>query len=400
VFGRLNKAERLFAYGQRLARQERFEEAVSAYERALEARPDASGIFLHRALALSELDRPDEAVTSMQQAMARQPANPVLPMFLGQILFDHGDYAAARTWCRRVLELNPSNAHAHALVALTELRQGHITAGCQRLAASVPLPTSEPMAALVSALGMRIPSLVHETNAMLQSRLLLIVETYLLEHPEWGRSLAEQLRGREERGLGYTLMYAIDLVVTRGVMTLRRLATWPLTLGRPSQRAMRWKRLAADEAYYLGRLDTAQAHYGQLPADLVDSPAVQERLYDICYERGDFRAALRHLQRTEVASSRDGSLPSWYSRQLGELLYLNGRYARAATALSQAIERGDREYRNFYYLALCALRRGEAAPARRLFAHAVQQLHPDIVPLRLEEMLRVHYALTSEDGKQ
>ena len=56
-------------------------------------RPRAAGIYLHHALALAETSRWLEAVLALQQAMALQPTNPVLPMFLGRIYLDHADYA-------------------------------------------------------------------------------------------------------------------------------------------------------------------------------------------------------------------------------------------------------------------------------------------------------------------
>lgn len=398
MFGWLRKAERLFAYGQQLARQERFEEALSVYDRALTARPDTPGILLHKALALAELGRQDEAVAAMHQAMALQPANPVLPMFLGQIRFDQGDHEATRTYSQRALELSPSNMHAYTLLALADLSQGHIAAGYGRLVAPVPGQISGWTSRLVRGLGIRLPPLVQEANAMLQSRLLLVIETYLLEYARKGRSLAEQLRGLEERGVGYRLLSAIDLGITKGIVLVRRLATELVTLGRPAKRAVRLTRLAADEAYYLGHAEAAQAHYGALPPELRKDAVVQERLHDLCYQRGDFRAALRHLQRLEVAPSKHGHLPTWYNRQLGELWYVNGRHDKAAMALTEALEDGDREYKTFYYLALCTLRRGETEPARRLLARAVQQLHPDLVRLRLDEMHRVHQTRISEAG--
>src|SRR5215831_19513975 len=106
---RILRAERLFRRGQRFATEGHFDEALEAFTQAQELRPRAAGIYLHRALALAETPRWPEAVLALQQAMALQPANPVLPMFLGRIYVDHTDYTNAALWCARALVLSPAN---------------------------------------------------------------------------------------------------------------------------------------------------------------------------------------------------------------------------------------------------------------------------------------------------
>src|SRR3989441_8492789 len=118
---------------QNLASQVHFVEASKAFSQAQGLRPRAAGIYLHHALALAETSRWPEAVLALQQAMALQPTNPVLPMFLGRIYLDHIDYANATLWCTRALALSPTNCHALALQALIELARGQIQQGSQRL---------------------------------------------------------------------------------------------------------------------------------------------------------------------------------------------------------------------------------------------------------------------------
>ena len=79
------RAAWLFRRGQKLAAQGHFDAAIEAFAQAQGLRPRAAGIYLHHALALAETSRLPEAVLALQQAMALQPANPVLPMFLGRI---------------------------------------------------------------------------------------------------------------------------------------------------------------------------------------------------------------------------------------------------------------------------------------------------------------------------
>src|SRR5205085_2093027 len=139
---RVLRAEWLFRRGQKLAAQDRFDEAREAFAQALSLHPGAAGIYLHQALALAETACLPEAVAALQQAMALQLSNPVLPMFLGRIYFDYADYPKASTWCARALSLNPYNCHALALQALIELASGQVQQGYERLQQPLPLPIS------------------------------------------------------------------------------------------------------------------------------------------------------------------------------------------------------------------------------------------------------------------
>src|SRR5262249_22547636 len=156
---------------QRLAAQDRFDAACEAFAQAVTLRPGAAGIHLHQALALAETARLHEAVTALQQAMALQPSNPVLPMFLGRIYFDHADYSQAATWCARALSRNPYNCHALALQALIELANSQGHQGYQGLQQSLPLPISALERACLWLGRNRIPSVLQQANTALQGRL-------------------------------------------------------------------------------------------------------------------------------------------------------------------------------------------------------------------------------------
>src|SRR5215467_8688449 len=224
---RILRAERLFRRGQRLATQGHFDEAIEAFTQAQELRPHAAGIYLHRALALAEMPRWPEAVLALQQAMVLQPANPVLPMFLGRIYLDHADYANAALWCARALALSPTNCHALALQALIELARGQIQQGCQRLQQPLPLPISVLERGFLWCSRSRVPTLLQQANAALQGRVLLHVETLLQQYGALARTLAQQLLDLSATNHDATfadrLLTAIDWGLTCGIMSIRRL---------------------------------------------------------------------------------------------------------------------------------------------------------------------------------
>ena len=114
------RAARLFAHAQQLTAQDCMDEALAVFDALLPQRPPSAGVYLHWALALSEAARLDAAVHAMHQAMALEPDNAVLPMFLGQILFDHAAYAEARTWFERAATHQEQKSQAQAWIAHTE----------------------------------------------------------------------------------------------------------------------------------------------------------------------------------------------------------------------------------------------------------------------------------------
>jgi len=122
----LNKAERAFASGQRYAQKRDFESAERRYRKALELRPEYSGVYLHYALALSEMERYDEAEEKINRAIELRPNNSVYYMFLGCILFDRGNFEAAAEAFNKSLEIHPANQLVKNYLSLAFMAQGRM----------------------------------------------------------------------------------------------------------------------------------------------------------------------------------------------------------------------------------------------------------------------------------
>lgn len=399
MLGRLTRAARLFSRGQKLVAQGDFEAALDAFAQALTLRPRAAGISLHWALALAEADRLPEAIEAMRQAIARQPANPVLPMFLGQIYFDHADYAQARAWCERALALQPHNTHAVALHTLTDMARGEIAQGYQCLKHPPPLPTTALERGLLRLRKGGPPSLLHLTNAAFQSRLLLFAEAYLLQQGGRGRTLLQQLvetcTGGAAAPQTHRYVAALDRLCTRGAMGIKRLYIRLRYTGQPTRQTLWRRHTDAEAAYYLGQTTTALSRSRQLLQQAPDLLAARQLAFEICYEQGDFRHALQHFRRLVAQNTPAAAPDAWQSLVLGELLYQQGHYHEADACLARAATLRLRDYKLFYYLGLCRLRAGALREARRQFAQAVHLLHPGITEMRLNEMYRVHQSLPS-----
>lgn len=392
---RILSAEWLFRRGQKLAARGHFDEAIEAFAQAQGLRPRAAGIYLHHALALAETSRWPGAVLALQQAMALQPANPVLPMFLGRIYLDHADYANAALWCARALTLSPANCHALALQALIELANGQIQEGFQRLQQPLPLPVSALERGFLWCSRSRVPTLLQQANAALQGRVLLHVETCLLQHGALARTLAQQLLDTSVTHHDATftdrLLTTLDRGLTRGIMSIRRLCITLRYAFQPAKRTLHLRFLQAEDAAYHGQAATAQALYTQVARQEPGMPYVQERLCEVCYIQGKFREALCHLQRLLKQLPDPDQPGTELAVLLGELLCQVGQYQEASAALAKADTGTTRDYRLWYYLGLCQLQAGAPQVAQRSFIQAVQQLNPDIAALRLAEMSRVSH---------
>jgi len=394
MVGRVLRAEWLFRRGQKLAAQGRLAEAVEVLVQAQGLRPRAAGIYLHHALALAETAQLPEAARALQQAMALQPTNPVLPIFLGRVYFDHADYAQASRWCARALSLSPYNCHALALQALIEFTSGQVLQGYQRLQQPMPLPLSVLERGLLWLVRSRVPTLLQQANAALQGRVLLQVETFLLQHATQARTLAQQLLETSTASNGETcanrLLGALDRGLAWVILGIRRLSTALRYAFHPASRAMHLRFLQAEDAASRGQAATAQALYTRVAQQNPDMPDIQARLCEVCYAQGKFREALRHLRHL-LKQLPDTDQPSAeQSLFLGELLCQVGQYQDAGTVLTKIATSTVRDYRLWYYLGLCQLQAGAPHAAQRSFIQAVQQLHPNVTALRLAEMYRVY----------
>jgi tetratricopeptide (TPR) repeat protein len=387
---RCTTAERRFSQGQRLVAQQQYDAAVEAFAQALALRPRAVGIALHQALALAETGQTTTAIATLQEAMTWQPSNPVLPLFLGQICFDAADYGQARHWCTHALTLAPDNPYALALQALVDIARGQIAQGYARLKQPVPVPTGLGERAALRLSHRCPPTLIQGANTALNSRLLLCAEAYLRHQETPVRTLSHQLVELSPSGLASRCLASIDRLCTHSVMGLQRLAFRLRYLGQPAARTRQLRQAAAAEAYYLGDVATARALYSEILQGLPEHYMARQRLFEVCYEQGDFGAALAALR---VLAPDNTARPAWQAGLLGELLAVAGRYSEASGLLLQAARQGLQDYKLFYYLGVCQVHQGAYPQARRWFAQAAQLLNPGLPELRLDEMYRV-YTLT------
>lgn len=380
------RARRLLSQAQQLTAKNEIGAALATFDRLLTKGSVSPGVYLHWALALSEAGRLQPAIEAMQNAMEQQPTHAALPMFLGQILFDHADYAEARSWCKKALILNPQQWRAAALLGLIDIADGHILTGYQQL----QQPQYNSLSILEQLLrwcGVRPPTVYQQTSSAWKSRLLLVIETELLKRSD-SVSLATQLTQTSPEILGNSPPSWIDRALTRTVLTIQRGMYWLRYARRPHQRDAWLHYTQAEEAYYLEQLDAAARLYHQLDANFPAVQTVQQRLYDIAYAQGDFRLALKYWRQYLNSTATTQPLKGWEAFQLGELHYQVGEFALAQTAFEHATPLPWSDYRLSYYQGLYHLREGATQAARLCFTETFDLLNPDIITLRLDALYR------------
>src|SRR5688572_8252174 len=98
--------------GNLLLNFERYTEALSLYEKALEADPKSVSALFNKGLALHHLDRYEEAINWYDKALLINPEHTDALYGKGAALRDLARDAEAITWFDKALEVDPTHAEA------------------------------------------------------------------------------------------------------------------------------------------------------------------------------------------------------------------------------------------------------------------------------------------------
>ena len=120
-------ADMAYTKGVLLMREGRFHEAITAFDEALEVRPNFVDAISNRATALSEMKRFDEALQGFDQALAIDSEHAITWNNRANTFASMKRFEDAVASYDRALQLNPTFEHArdNRLNALFELKQGN-----------------------------------------------------------------------------------------------------------------------------------------------------------------------------------------------------------------------------------------------------------------------------------
>src|SRR5262249_38940695 len=119
--------------GFALQKQGRPDEAIAAYRKAVELKPDLFQSHFNLGRALEDNGRPDEAAASYRRALDLKPDYAQAHYDLGNALRKQGRLDEAVAAFRRAIELKPDYAEAHCNLGLTLRQRGEFA---EALAAS------------------------------------------------------------------------------------------------------------------------------------------------------------------------------------------------------------------------------------------------------------------------
>ena len=112
-----NKAQELYASGK-------LNQAVDAYQEAINVDPGNAANFVSLARMQVFSGEYEEAITNTQNALLKNPNNPIAHAVQGWALGFQEKYGEAEVEVRKALELDPNNALAHAYYAEILINQG------------------------------------------------------------------------------------------------------------------------------------------------------------------------------------------------------------------------------------------------------------------------------------
>lgn len=386
------QGEALFAKAQRSYRQNRLAESVALYRRALQKKPRSAGVRLHLALALAAEGDYPAALDSIRRAMALQPKNPVYPVFLGLIHYDHGYYDAAIAALDQAALLDSDYQYPSYLKDLAFFTLGRFEEAYARLGKN------------------------YHWGSDFESRLLLICELYLKQHAGEAVSFFQS-----EFGASGAAAPAYDGKLRRlrvglrfGFRELIQRIFRSATVGEAERAFLRAEKYCA-----LGDFPQARTEYHRVlqHPDSRMYPKALQQTAEIALGTGDFESFLglvreipeyrQTLDFLDDPSGRPASAAAYPALQadlliaLGIVYYETGETARAQDALLTASRLDPQNYLCYYYLGLCDVThvlKNHAETRYTIhnfraalfwFTKALDEVNPAIIAKRAAETMRV-----------
>jgi superkiller protein 3 len=136
----------LIAKAQSLQTSGALEEALDAYEEALDISPHNSTILLNLGLLYNARVRFDDAAKVLSEVLSLEPENAKAHCYLGQVFANQGNIDKAVESLMRALTLDPNMAEAHIALGIIYLNMGKDRAAVNLLERASKLSSSDPQA--------------------------------------------------------------------------------------------------------------------------------------------------------------------------------------------------------------------------------------------------------------
>jgi len=128
----LSAADKLFLKGNRLYAEQKYDQAIQAYNEALELSQSQWGYYFNLGLALKKSDKKEEAMAAFKKAVEMNPESYSINKELGQLLAQQDNYEEAKKYYEKAAEISADDPDAfyNLGVCLTNLgdQEGALTA--------------------------------------------------------------------------------------------------------------------------------------------------------------------------------------------------------------------------------------------------------------------------------
>ena len=126
-----------FSLGNAYLREQRYEEAIGYFKRALELKPDYDLALINMANSYRALGQDEAAVTGYEHYLRIDPKNAWVHYQLGEICLDREDLAGAEGHFAKALEIDPEVAPARNALGALAFKRGDTTGAERQIQAAL-----------------------------------------------------------------------------------------------------------------------------------------------------------------------------------------------------------------------------------------------------------------------
>jgi tetratricopeptide (TPR) repeat protein len=122
----LSEADRLFLQGNKFYSEQKYAEAVAAYQEALKLNPQQWAYYFNLGLSYKKMGQKEEALKAFRQAQSLNPESFSANKELGESLAKEGNFEEAHHYYEKAVLINPEDADAFYNLGICWLNLGEL----------------------------------------------------------------------------------------------------------------------------------------------------------------------------------------------------------------------------------------------------------------------------------
>ncbi|MCP4352883.1 MAG: tetratricopeptide repeat protein [Desulfobacterales bacterium] len=366
------QSELLFVKGQKRAGSGALQESIDLYDKAIASDPDCSGVYLHKAIALSKQKKYSQATEVLKKAISLKPFNPAYYLYMGIISYDYNKFDIAANNFEKALDLSPDNilASCYNYLALMKLNKGS------------------------DEIYKKLGENVDNTNSEFKARLLVFCESFILQDKENAVNLEDTffyetyLKNKDGKtGIFQNFLYKLTWLYIHVFYSLSG-----------NQKKAYLHCLDGEAKLKKGDSDGSVIEFKRALEYLPGYDEALYQLFEIYSYKKDYQSFYEYIKELDEFKELSDILDSGQTGQIGNYLYLvsmlalfyyhTGDYDKACELFDLITSGFSDDYFHLYYMGLCHLAKNDAEQAFVYFQKSVEKINPNIAKKRLDECLK------------